>query len=129
MNQQVFNKLRLAFFVEGCLHCRTWKDFIQRINGKLPIEKRIKIIDCTEFQKYNIISDPLIVLYNKHFDGFPCIFIGNLKISGSNSRIESETYLTALLEDEFIVSEYDDRKFNKECEFKKVAWKQRVVCK
>ncbi|MEK6878722.1 MAG: hypothetical protein AABY22_03895 [Nanoarchaeota archaeon] len=130
MNQQFFNNNRVAFMVDMCQHCRVWKEFIERINMKLPVNKRIKMVDCTYFQKYGILTDNLISLYNKHFSGFPTIFIGSIKISGANSRIEAETYLKALLEEEFIIPEYTEQKFNKDCEFiKRGLFGKRLVCK
>ena len=129
MNQEMFNKIRVLFVIQGCQHCRVWLEFIERINAKLPIHKRIKIVDCTYYQNYHILTDQLIALYNKHFDGFPCMFIGNLKISGMNSRIEAEEYLSSLLEEEFIIPEFNERKFNKDCEIKDSMFKQKVICK
>lgn len=105
-------------------------EFVERLNFKLPIDKRIKVIDCTQYQNYGIVTNQLILLYSKHFDGFPTTFIGNTKISGSNSRIEYETFLYGLLEDEFIVPEQNKHKFIKDCEYnKKGLFKGKVICK
>src|SRR3990167_4996689 len=119
MNQEFFTNQRVLFIIQGCHHCRKIMEFIERINMKLPIDKRIKLVDCTLSQNYGIIDNPLIEVYAKHFDGFPSLFIGSLKIVGANSRIEIESYLTALLEEEFIYPEYSNGKFNKECKFVK----------
>ncbi|MEK6882586.1 MAG: hypothetical protein AABY22_23395 [Nanoarchaeota archaeon] len=130
MDYKMFTNSRVLFVLQRCVHCRVWMEFIERINLKLPIEKRIKIVDCTYYQNYGILTDPLISLYGKHFDGFPTLFIGSLKIVGMNSRIEAETYLNALLEEEYVNPEQDNRKFLKECERIKKGWfGEKIICK
>lgn len=119
MNNHFFNNKRIVFVTRGCPHCRILMEFIERINYKLPIDKRIQIVDCTLYQSYGIATNNLILLYSKHFDGFPTLFLGNTKISGSHTRIEYETFLHDYLEDEFIIKEYSDHKFNKDCMFSK----------
>lgn len=129
MNNQFFNKMRACFVMQGCSHCRILLEFIESINFKLPIDKRIKVVDCTLYQSYGIVTDNLILLYSKYFDGYPTLFIGNTKISGSHTRIEYETYLHDLLEDEFVIKESSEHKFNKNCEIKKKGYlKGRAVC-
>jgi hypothetical protein len=129
MNIDTFNNYRLAFILQGCRHCRQLCEFIERINTKLPIQKRIRIIDCTRFQEFGIADNPLISLFSKSFDGYPTVFISGLRISGSNTRLEIETYLTTLLQAEFTNIESNDFTFEKECEIKKVLGFKRVVCK
>lgn len=97
---------------------------------KLPVDKRVKVVDCTIYQRYGIVTDPLITLYSKHFTGFPVAFIGNRKVDGANSQIESEELYNSILEEDFIVQEYNDKKFNKECEiYGRGIFKRRVICK
>jgi hypothetical protein len=87
------------------------------------------MVECSFYQRYKIITDPLIILYSKHFDGYPTIFIGNIKIDGANSRIESETYFRELMMEHFIVPEFSDLQFNKQCEIsKKGIFKNKIVC-
>ncbi|MEM3075069.1 MAG: hypothetical protein QW727_03970 [Candidatus Pacearchaeota archaeon] len=130
MNYEFFNKNRVIFILQGCYYCRKVMPIIERINMKLPIDKRIKIIDCSLYNNYGIIDNPLIEMYGKHFDGFPTLFIGNLKISGANTIEEYYYYLNPLLEGDYMVPEYTNQKFNKECEFKnKWYFLKRVVCK
>jgi len=119
MNNKFFNNMRIAFVMQGCSHCRILSEFLESINFKLPIHKRIKVVDCTLYQNYGIVTDNLILLYSKYFDGYPTVFMGNTKISGSHTRIEYETFLHDLLEDEFVIKESSDFKFNKDCSFKK----------
>ena len=128
MNNKTFSKIRVAFIIQGCPRCRLICEFIERINAKLPVYKRIQVIDCTYYNNYKITENYLINLYGKHFDGFPTLFIGNKKISGANTRIESEAFLSSLLEEEYDIPEYSDKKFNKKCEFKKGIFGRKIIC-
>lgn len=129
MNLKTFNNSRVAFIIQRCPHCRTLCEFIERINMKLPFNKRIDVIDCTQFQNFGIINDQRILLYSKHFDGYPCIFLGNQRIPGTNTREEIEAFLNAYLKDEFIIGESNEFIFDKECEIKRKGLINGVVCK
>lgn len=130
MDLKIFNNNRIAFILQGCPHCRTICEFIERINQKLPFNKRIDVIDCTQFQSFGIVTDARILLYSKHFDGYPCIFLGNQRIPGTNTREEIESFLYAFLKDELIIGESNPFIFNKECEIiRKGIFKNNIACK
>ena len=128
MNSEQFKKYNILFYIDDCPKCRILCEFIGRLNQKLTIENNIKMINCTYYQKYGIVSDQLILLFNKHFDGFPTLFFKGIKVAGANSRIESEAFLHDLYEEFFVVKE-DNRKFKKECEYiKKGALRGKIKC-
>jgi hypothetical protein len=79
------------------------------------------------FQFYNILNDPLIALYQKSFDSYPTTFIGNIKISGANSKEEYIEALKEALRDDLIVAEHSEHRFNKSCEFKTKGLIRNVV--
>lgn len=129
MMPELFRKMSVCFILDGCPRCAIICSFIERINIRLPINERIKIINCTYYQRTGIPDHPLILLYNKSFDGFPTLFIKGRKISGSNTNFESEVQIKTLLQDYFIVPEHNNFTFNKECEIeKKGIFKNKVVC-
>ena len=130
MKPEIFRKLNVIFITDNCSRCRILCEFIERINIKLPINERFKIVNCTYYQKFGIITDPLIQMYSKHFDGFPTIFFKNgIKISGASTRIEMEIILKTLFHELFVVHEDNPYIFNKECEFTKNRLFGGVVCK
>jgi hypothetical protein len=131
MKPELFRKLNLAFTIDHCPRCRILCEFIERINQKLPINERIRIVNCTYYQKYGIIDNPLIQLYSKSFEGYPTIFLKNgIKIDGANTRIESEIFLKTILQDMYIIGEDNEFIFDKECSYKdKGLFKNKVVCK
>lgn len=129
MNPEIFRKLNVCFVIDNCSRCRILCEFIERINMKLPINERIKMVNCTYYQKYNIVTDPLIILFNRFFTGFPTIFLKGKKLDGSNTRIESEMFLKTLLQELYIIGEPNEFTFDKECEYKKKGLIRGIVCK
>lgn len=128
MNVKQFRKYRILFFEQSCSHCNKYLEFIERINAKLPTEKRIKLVDC-EFSKYGI-TDPLYDLFEKHIDGFPTLFLDGSKKTGINSVIESLAYLESYLNRQFVVPEYNKFMFDKECYVQqKGKLKGEIICK
>lgn len=130
MNSEMFNKRRILFFIQGCSYCRRILEIIPRINARLPIHKRIKLIDCTYYQRYGILTDPLIALYAKNFTGYPTLFIGPTKTEGFHSKIESEIYMYSHVDKEFIIGESNKYTFNKDCEFATQGkFKGEIICR
>lgn len=128
MMPELFRKYRVLFYKDGCRHCRLLY-FIQRMNGKLPVHKRIKMIECSLYDLYKIPTDPLQVLFSGLFSGYPTTFIDGEKIDGANSTIESEEYYKSLLEEDFTIPEQSTNKFLKDCEYaKKGLFKNKVIC-
>ena len=118
-------------FVEGsCEHCKVWKIFVERINAELKFDKRIQIIDCTNLYDFKIIENPIISLFRKYLDdSFPILFIDGIRKDGTNTRIEAEAWLRAMLHEDFLEPRYNEFMFNKKCEFgKRGILKRRVVC-
>lgn len=125
MNKEFFYKYRILFHKQNCVHCNKYMSFIQRINAKLSINKRIILVDCTYWQNYRIITNPFIALFNKYIQGFPLLIIDGMLINGINSKIETEAFLMSYLQKDFIVAEHNKYRFNKECDYDS---KGRIVC-
>lgn len=128
MMPEIFRKYRILFYKDGCHRCRILY-FIPRINEKLPPGKKIKMIECTAYDRYGIPTDPLQILFSKLFTGYPTAFIDGEIIDGANSKIESEEYFQSLLEDDFEIPEQSRHKFLKDCEYKKEGLIRGVICK
>ena len=107
---------RFCFVVNLCEHCSVWKSFIERINSELKFNKRIQIIDCTEYHDFEITNNPIIKLFAPHIKGeYPVLFINFSRKDGTNTRIEAESWLRAMLHDDFLEPRYNEDMFNKEC--------------
>ncbi|MFW9880956.1 MAG: hypothetical protein ACFFG0_48460 [Candidatus Thorarchaeota archaeon] len=105
------------FVEDGCPYCLIYKLFLPRLMSNIPIEKRIKIVDCTLFQNYGIVTDPLILVFDKYIEGYPCLFLNGVRYSGVNTKREIEAYLKALLNKDFEIPVKNEHLFNKDCKY------------
>lgn len=138
MDREFFNTARIAFVIEGCIHCNSLKSFIERFNLKLPLDNRIKLVDCSRYYDFGIIDDPLILAFKdvknrngiKVLDGsFPkVVFDGHVLDNGAEKDI-IQTFLKTLLINEFVTQEYNPFIFSKDCEkINKGIWKDKIQC-
>ena len=128
MTPKNFRKYRLLFVKDSCPHCHKYMNFIEKINQRLPINKRIKIINCSLYH-YGVY-DTILSFMNENVKGFPTLMIDGILIDGINTSIESESFLKSYLEDEYISPEYSNYKFIKDCEFNnKGFFKGKVICR
>jgi len=125
-----FMDARILFVINHCSHCRLYREFIERVNLKLPLNKQISIIDCTRYYDLGIIDNPLIKKFDKYIKGnFPLLFYAGMKLEGGNSREELESFITSLVYKDYIVSEEIPYQFNKECVVvQKGIFKKSLVC-
>jgi len=128
MDNKTFNKLNVLFIETGCPHCRLTL-FTEKINQKLPVKERIKIVDCEYYTKYGIVTDPLINLFSKHISGFPTLFIRGKVVNGVNTKIEYETLLNAIFHELYIVPEENEFIWRGDCEYTKNKLFNKVICK
>jgi thiol-disulfide isomerase/thioredoxin len=121
---------RILFIIDKCPHCRFYKEFIERVNLKLPFDKRIRIVDCTRYYEFGIIDNPLIIKYNKYVKGsFPVLFYRGFRLDGGNSREELEAFINTLVYNDFKLEEKNNFLFDKECQIvKKGIFKNRLIC-
>ena len=119
---------RVLFVKNGCLYCRIYYLFIEYLNMNLPLNKRIKIVNCTNYELYGVAEDNLINIFYEHMQGYPTLFIDGLKVSGSNTINELKAWLYAYLDKELLISIDNPYMFNHQCKFEKIGFKKRVIC-
>jgi len=119
--REILLKSRILFTMDGCSHCRHYMRFIQTINAKLPYNKRIAVINCSNYHDYGIVEDQRIKIFIEHYKGsYPSLFIDGTLVSGSNSREELYAWLMSRLDLDFITNEDTERfMFNMQCRFTK----------
>lgn len=65
-----------------CPHCREMMKVIKKINFKLPVEKQINIFDGYIWEKYGIVTNPILLKFRdllKRKEGYPlCYLEGNI---------------------------------------------------
>ena len=128
--RDLFMNARVLFTISNCGHCHQYHKFIERLNLNLPYDKRIKIVDATNYYEFNIDDDFLLKAFRNHIGGaFPVLFFEGTRIDGSNTRTETEAWLRARLHDDFIIKEPNPYIYSKDCEFiKSGRFKKKLVC-
>ena len=88
---------RILFTIDNCQHCNIYKQFIQKININLNFDKQIDVVDCTKYYEFGIVTDPRIKLFSKHIGGsYPILFFEGRKLSGAQTRAETEARILAM---------------------------------
>lgn len=136
--REIFLNSRILFVVEHCPYCKIWKQFVERINISLKIEKRISVIDCTAYHEYGIVEDERILLFMQYINGsYPVLFIDGRRKDGTNSRTEAEAWLRSKLFDDFEIPQKNKwlakiksyERFEKECEIiQRGIFKKKIIC-
>lgn len=123
---------RFLFIRDGCDACKKWKQFIYFLNAELKLNKRIRVIDCTNYHDYGIIDNPIIKLFDEYIDDYPTLIIEGERKVGTNSLIECKAWLKTRLFNDFIFPQEPEyleeldryMMFNQKCRFKK----GRIIC-
>ena len=128
MNSELFLKKRVLFVEDFCPYCKLWLEVIERINAHLPIDKRIDVVNCSNWQSTGLADNSLIPIYAKYISGFPILFFEGKMVVGTNSKEECESFLKSLCQYDFIIPMTPEKTFDYDCSFKKTIWGRRIVC-
>lgn len=86
----------------GCPHCRAFIKAIKLINIKLPVEKRIQIVDCFAWENYGIELEPIMRKFSKELkEGYPICYINGILVEPSPPDV-LKAYISKLLEEDLI---------------------------
>lgn len=118
------------FVITGCYHCLIYKEFIDRFNLKMPLNKRIQIINCDSYYDFGVPEHPLIEVFAEYLEGtFPTLFFEGLIVRGANTREELEAFLRGLTHQDFVNKEPNSNIFNKTCKYiKEGFFKNKLEC-
>lgn len=135
MNSEYFMKARIVFVIQNCVKCSIWKSFIEKYNSKIPIEKRIQVIDVTKYHDFGIIENPLIRIFHKFlfkdkgYADYPIMFFEGERIEGASTRLEMEAWLKTKLFNDFIINEHSEKyMLNEECQYVDTFLGRKVIC-
>lgn len=94
---------RYIIVKRGCIHCRRALSVINRLNLKLPFDKRIKIRDNYEWEEFRMKSLPITQKFSdSDFEGYPLIFLDGVIYSPSGRDI-LRAILEGHLKEDFIL--------------------------
>lgn len=120
---KMIQNARLLFVVDNCPKCRTFKSFIERYNTEVPVSKRIKVIDLTNYTDYGMLN-PIEVQFRKFiseggFINFPILIFDGTITQGASSRAEAEALIKVAFDKDFIIQRQNPFLFNKRCRYEK----------
>jgi len=126
----LLSKGRFLFVVNDCENCSVWKTFIERVNAELKFDKRIKVIDCSNYHDFKITDNPIIKLFAPFIRGeYPVLFHMMGRKDGTNTRVEAEAWLRARIHDDFLEPRYNEFMFNKECRYGERGFiRKKIIC-
>lgn len=92
----------------NCDVCHISVKVVSALNLRLPIENRIRIINCHSWEEFNVMDVPLMEVFSKMkhkgekvFLGYPFLFIDGIFIDVAPSKKYLKTLLTNMLQEEF----------------------------
>jgi len=90
---------------KGCPFCRQMLKVISKINLKLPLDKRIQIIDAWEWEQFGLDNQMILKKMNKIGldDGFPFLYMEGVIIEPSPTTEQLRILLETYLNDEIII--------------------------
>lgn len=95
-------KFRFVITRMGCPACKIVKEVINRLNYRLPISKRVRIIDNTSTELFSIKEDFVQEkLHDEDFEAYPITYIDGNMILGAEEYEFMFYRLSKLLEDDF----------------------------
>ena len=99
-----FMETRILVTRRRCPYCRDMKKVINKINLKLPIDKRIKVIDAWEYEEFGLKNIPILSKLNKDGlnEGYPFLYISGIIIDPSPTREQLKILLERYLKNELL---------------------------
>ena len=93
--------MRALFIKSSCPFCRMALMPIEEINAKLPIGKRIDVIDCKDWENFGLKTLPIMDKFK--FDGYPTLFLDGIEIKNILAKDQLRSFLNGYFEKEKIV--------------------------
>ena len=133
ITSDTLSKLRILYVIDKCKTCFIWKSIIHKYNIKVPIIKRIRVVDCTRYHDYGILGDAsiryLMIALKEDYINYPVLLFDGRKIQGGSTREEVEAFLKTLLYKDMIIKEDAKYMFNKNCTYQDTPLKNhKVIC-
>lgn len=94
--------VRVLLIQQGCPACLEYLRVLPKINLRLPIEKKIKIIDCFEWEQFGIKPHPIMNKFGNDFQDYPLLYLDGVLITGASWVDQLKIFLEKYLEEDFI---------------------------
>lgn len=92
--------MRILLKKRQCPICINYLGVVQRINARLPIDKRIQVVDTSDYEEHGINLSPII--NHLQWSGTPTLFINGIKVVGATTKEHIRGFLESFLKEEFL---------------------------
>ena len=94
---------RVLLIQTGCPGCREYLKILPKINLRLPIEKKIQIVDCFEWEQFGFKSHPIMDNFEtKDFSDYPLLYLDEILITGVLWAEQLKIFLETYLKEDFL---------------------------
>lgn len=93
--------VRVLLTRTGCMGCNEFMKVLPSINLRLPIEGRIRVINCFEFEEWAIKNHP--ILDRITFRDYPVLYLDGILIEGVAWAEQIKIFLESYFKEEFVV--------------------------
>ncbi len=94
---------RVLLIQQGCPGCLEYLRVVPKINLRLPKEKKIKIIDCFEWEEFGFKSHPIMDKFSdEDFQDYPLLYLNGILITGVVWAEQLKIFLETYLKEDFI---------------------------
>ncbi|MBU0959422.1 MAG: hypothetical protein KKB31_05750 [Nanoarchaeota archaeon] len=96
---------RFLLVRKGCPHCRKVMKVVNRINPKLPFDRKIKIIDCFEYEEFGLKNIPLMNVFGSIGlnEGYPFFYLDGIVVEPPPTPEQLNIFLKTFLKKELII--------------------------
>ena len=95
---------RILIYRSGCRLCLEYLRFIDFLNLRLPINKRIKLIDAFELENFGFLPHPVMKkLEQEKFEAYPYLFFEGVEVIGGANAEQLKIFLESACKGEFIL--------------------------
>jgi len=94
---------RILLVEASCPGCKEYLKVVPKINLRLPIEKKIKIIDCFEWEQFGFKSHPIMDSFDRDdFQDYPLLYLDEILVTGVLWAEQLKIFLEKYLEGDFL---------------------------
>ena len=95
---------RLLIIRRMCPYCRRMIEVVSKINLRLPIDKKIHIIDCYEYEEFDLENLPIMKKLEKDglSEGFPFLYIDGICLENAPTPKQMEILLQTFLKQDLL---------------------------
>lgn len=95
--------MRVLLIRQGCNGCKEYLRVLPKMNLRLPIEKKIEIIDCFEWEQFGLKSHPIMDKFSdKDFEDYPLLYLDGILVTGVAWAEQIKIFLEKYLKEDFL---------------------------